>query len=296
LLVVLLIAFVGLPEALAAGPRLAIQRRLDDRTLVLRLVGAEPGTGYRIEYSTNLVAWKPCGEDLYQVGPGTFDINTQPYFGYEPVTGVYLPVCPDERFSQQRVAAFCTGFLVGPDLIATAGHCLDSTDLSQARFVFRFQMADAAHAITHMSADRVYRGVETVAQANEGIAHPDFCIVRLEQAGKTKPLATYIELYPPNPVQVVEGGVVTLPFRILDAKRRPVKNQPITLSIGGKLLAVQYTSKAGTGQFQWTVPQGTVPKWQSLKSVSYRVGYDGKLFKYKKTYKYGKFTVQNDGV
>jgi V8-like Glu-specific endopeptidase len=32
-------------------------------------------------------------------------------------------VCPDERFSQQVTAPECSGFLVGPDLLVTAGHC-----------------------------------------------------------------------------------------------------------------------------------------------------------------------------
>lgn len=33
-------------------------------------------------------------------------------------------LCPDERFSEQSSVSYaCTGFLVGPDLLVTAGHC-----------------------------------------------------------------------------------------------------------------------------------------------------------------------------
>lgn len=34
-------------------------------------------------------------------------------------------VCPSERFSQQPIGALCSGFLVGPDTLITAGHCFD---------------------------------------------------------------------------------------------------------------------------------------------------------------------------
>lgn len=37
-----------------------------------------------------------------------------------------MNVCPTERFSQQAVGALCSGFLVGSDILVTAGHCLKS--------------------------------------------------------------------------------------------------------------------------------------------------------------------------
>ena len=35
-----------------------------------------------------------------------------------------LAVCESERFSNQPVIADCSGFLVAPDLLVTAGHCV----------------------------------------------------------------------------------------------------------------------------------------------------------------------------
>ena len=35
-------------------------------------------------------------------------------------------LCPGERFSSDVVMASCTGFLIAPDVLATAGHCVES--------------------------------------------------------------------------------------------------------------------------------------------------------------------------
>ncbi len=42
-------------------------------------------------------------------------------------------VCPDERFAGQLVPAFCSGVLIGPDLVLTAGHCVTEIEPSNAR-------------------------------------------------------------------------------------------------------------------------------------------------------------------
>ena len=55
-----------------------------------------------------------------------------------------LSACDDEPFGDQPTAAFCTGFVVGEDLIVTAGHCYTTTSLATVRFVFGFWMEDAA--------------------------------------------------------------------------------------------------------------------------------------------------------
>ncbi len=48
-------------------------------------------------------------------------------------------LCPGETFGQQPIMAFCSGTLVGDDLILTAGHCItDEASCAKARFVFGF--------------------------------------------------------------------------------------------------------------------------------------------------------------
>lgn len=56
--------------------------------------------------------------DLLKTVPGGFQLNV------EPLTQSWL-MCPDQRFAQAASSFIaCTGFLIGPDLVLTAGHCL----------------------------------------------------------------------------------------------------------------------------------------------------------------------------
>lgn len=56
-------------------------------------------------------------------------------------------LCPGEVFGQQPIGAFCSGTLVGDDLILTAGHCItDEASCAKARFVFGFNDKAAANA------------------------------------------------------------------------------------------------------------------------------------------------------
>ena len=124
------------------------------------------------------LAQSTCGlmspSRLTNDGNGTFTIATAAY----DVGG--LPACAGEPFADQPTAAFCTGFLVGTDLIATAGHCFDANDLSWVRFVFGFVMQDATTPVTVVNADQVYYGVELVGHALSGGL--DYSVVRVDRA------------------------------------------------------------------------------------------------------------------
>jgi len=80
-------------------------------------------------------------------GDGT---STLRLFSY---TALGLPPCDGEPFAGQPTSPFCTGFIVGDDIIATAGHCFSSTDLGGTKFVFGFQMVDASTPVSVVSND-----------------------------------------------------------------------------------------------------------------------------------------------
>ncbi len=64
-------------------------------------------------------------------------------------------LCPGEPFGDQPTPAFCSGFLVAPQIIATAGHCID-LDCARVAVVFGFQMLDARTPVTVVPASDVY--------------------------------------------------------------------------------------------------------------------------------------------
>lgn len=91
-------------------------------------------------------------------------------------------VCSSEPFAEQPLGCFCSGFLVGSNLLATAGHCVESTaDLAGIRFVFGFRMKDGQHARLDFGPDDVYEGVEVVGRQLEEASGRDWALVRVNR-------------------------------------------------------------------------------------------------------------------
>lgn len=89
-------------------------------------------------------------------------------------------LCKNEPFYTQPNAAMCSGFLVGPDLLATAGHCINDMDCSSNAFVFDYKMADAKTAPTTAANENVYFCKNVVAR--ELTRQQDYALVRLDRA------------------------------------------------------------------------------------------------------------------
>lgn len=72
--------------------------------------------------------------------------------------GTAMNLCPGEKFSEQPIGAFCSGTLVGDDLILTAGHCItDEAACADARFVFGYKVdKKGGQARTTVPAKDVY--------------------------------------------------------------------------------------------------------------------------------------------
>jgi hypothetical protein len=112
------------------------------------------------------------------------DLTRQPDGSYVLATSSFqadFGLCGNEPFVNQPLGCFCSGFLVAPDVIATAGHCVKSAqDLAGIRFVFGFRMADAQTARTAFPADDVYAGASLIGRqlAADGT---DWAVVRLDR-------------------------------------------------------------------------------------------------------------------
>lgn len=102
--------------------------------------------------------------------------------------GSYLSLCQGESFAQQPSSAFCSGFLVGEDLVATAGHCVSIRDCKNKAVVFGFQYRRPEQDPTAIEAHDVYTCAEVVA--NELTGAQDYALIRLDRPVKGyRPLA-----------------------------------------------------------------------------------------------------------
>src|ERR1700745_969683 len=106
-------------------------------------------------------------------GNGTSTLRTQNF-------GVAQNLCAGERFRDQPTGAFCSGFLVTANIIATAGHCVNSNNVTNVRFVFGLRMLNATTAQTVISNTEIYRGVAVIGRQQVGDG-PDWALVRIDR-------------------------------------------------------------------------------------------------------------------
>jgi len=89
-------------------------------------------------------------------------------------------VCSYARFSEQPTAANCSGFLVGEDLLVTAGHCMDSfSDCRMNKWVFDYNIRGEDTNALQVPASSVYGCKEILAQTLDAKTMNDFALIRL---------------------------------------------------------------------------------------------------------------------
>ena len=128
-------------------------------------------------------------------------------------------VCDDEPVADQLAGASCSGALVGPDLLLTAGHCVRTMeDCAKSSWVFGFALTRPVGLLTpqssHVPASQVYRCASVVArQDTRGAA--DFALLRLDRAvtGRS-PLSSDVAPVAPGTGLVVIGNPLGLPTKI----------------------------------------------------------------------------------
>jgi hypothetical protein len=103
--------------------------------------------------------------------------------------GATQNLCAEEPYRAQPDAAFCSGFLVAPDVIATAGHCVDSAqDCASIAFVFGYRMNSASAAGTTFPAGDVYFCRAVLGREETGTS--DWALIRVDRAAANRtPLA-----------------------------------------------------------------------------------------------------------
>lgn len=91
-------------------------------------------------------------------------------------------LCSNEPFREQTSGAFCSGSLLAPDIVVTAGHCItNANDCAGVRFVFDFALTSATGENRTFTQNQVYSCKEIIhrEQANAGA---DFAVIRLDRS------------------------------------------------------------------------------------------------------------------
>jgi len=116
---------------------------------------------------------------------GNLEIKTSPYdsmFVQTPDApwGKSVPFCKDEPYKGQGAGAFCSGSLVGPDTIMTAGHCVRTqASCESTKSVFGFHADGKGTAPSKLPAKQIFGCSKLVAQKLEG-GGEDYAIIKLD--------------------------------------------------------------------------------------------------------------------
>lgn len=98
-------------------------------------------------------------------------------------------VCFDEKFANQILAAECTGFLVGPDLLVTAGHCITQiSDCDTKAWVFDFTNTTEERSIFNIKKKDIYHCKEIISRTQNETTLNDYALVKLDRATDRAPL------------------------------------------------------------------------------------------------------------
>lgn len=95
-----------------------------------------------------------------------------------------MNVCENENFVDQPSAAMCSGFLVGPDLLVTAGHCINSVeDCSKVSWVFDYAVNEqTGRADVLVNKSKVYKCKEVLdAKLDVRNGMLDFSLIKLDR-------------------------------------------------------------------------------------------------------------------
>ncbi len=91
-------------------------------------------------------------------------------------------LCETERFAEQSIASDCSAFLIAPDVVATASHCIiDEWNCSRLRFAFDYGYMKLGQDPNLLPAENVYRCDRILSMSDADNSKRDFAIVKLDR-------------------------------------------------------------------------------------------------------------------
>lgn len=142
-------------------------------------------------------------------------------------TGQIQNQCPGEKFSNMRTLGGCSGFLIAPDILVTAGHCKDYSiaDCSDDAWLFHHYSSPPAGKALVKKED-IYHCQEVLAYEHNQEA--DYAVLKLN---RSVPNATVLKVDPRDQAELhdpvaILGYPLGLPFTYTPGGRILSKSKP----------------------------------------------------------------------
>lgn len=98
-------------------------------------------------------------------------------------------ICEKERFSQQISAANCSGFLIAPNVLVTAGHCIKTqADCNSYKWVFDFKVDSSEQGTVNVETSDVYSCKKIISRSLDQISKDDYAVIELDRKSDRRPL------------------------------------------------------------------------------------------------------------
>ena len=126
-------------------------------------------------------------------------------------------ICKSERFSSQPIAADCSGFLVAPDKLVTAGHCITGmSDCKRFKWVFDYANRDSIVKKFSFTKDQIFNCTSIIERKKDLISGIDYAVVKLDRRvpGRTPMVFRKEGKISDDAVLTVIGHPLGLPLKI----------------------------------------------------------------------------------
>lgn len=141
-----------------------------------------------------------------------------------------ISFCSGTRFINQPNPAMCSGFLIAPDLIVTAGHCVESENFcDEYRWVFDFKVDKLTKkAGLNVANENIYNCKKVVSNSLDQKLGLDYAVIQLDRpvAGRA-PLTIRTDAQVLNQQQlVIIGNPMGLPTKVAAGANVIKNNHP----------------------------------------------------------------------
>lgn len=163
-------------------------------------------------------------------------------------------ICSDDKFANQQTAPSCTGFLVAPDVLVTAGHCVRTEwDCNSQSWVFGYAHTENnSGEKIEVTKNDVYNCKQIIERKLDRETQMDYAVIRLDRevvGREPLKLRTEGKVEVGDPLTVI-GHPTGLPTKVADgayvrANHSPVYFQANTDSFQGNSGSPVFNSETG---------------------------------------------------
>ena len=169
----------------------------------------------KIQYLRNFSA------DLQILENKLESVNADEYLVLGSTFGEELDLCTEEPFQDQISAGFCSGFLVAPNKIATAGHCItNQTSCNGIKFIMGFGFENENQDLRTINKSNVY-SCKRILTRKEFDNGADYALVEIDRPVIDREPITLSSIAPEkDEALTVIGHPAGIPTKIASGKVR----------------------------------------------------------------------------